>query len=104
MIEQYIDALNNGKIISVDWNAIEEMLGENPKRLHSCSICTNDDCFPPKETYSDTLSEDQLQNVLQHINVQYMAELHKDGLPYQPITVRYFSLVKPLSDGPWVHS
>lgn len=41
-MEQYIDALNKGKIISVDWNSIDEMLGETPKRLHLCSICTND--------------------------------------------------------------
>lgn len=103
-VEKYIEAINAGKIISVNWRSIEEMLGENAGRTHACSIYTDDGAFPPKgETYTDQLTEEQIAEVLHQTNVRFMAETHKDGVPYLPIETRYFSSTKPVS-GPWIEN
>ena len=104
MVEKYIEAINAGKIISVNWRSIEEMLGENAGRTHACSIYTDDGAFPPEgETYTDQLTEEQIAEVLHQTNVRFMAETHKDGVPYLPIETRYFSSTKPVS-GPWIEN
>lgn len=102
MIEKYIEAINAGQIVSVDWRSIEETLGEDAKRTHSCSIHVNDGSFPTKEEVcADQLTEVQIVEILQQTSVRFMAETYKDGIPYMPIETRYFSSVKPIS-GPWI--
>lgn len=104
MIEKYIEAINAGQIVSVDWRSIEETLGEDAKRTHSCSIHVNDGSFPTKEEVcADQLTEVQIVEILQQTSVRFMAETYKDGIPYMPIEARYFSSMEPVS-GPWIES
>lgn len=104
MIEKYVEAINAGKILSVDWRSIEDMLGENIERLHTCAIYTDDGSFPPKnETYSNQFTEEQICEILKQADTQFMAETYKDGVPYLPIEHRYFSALKPTS-GPWIQN
>ena len=102
MTKKYVEAINAGHVMSVDWRSIEELPGEDAKRTHSCSIHVNDGSFPPKEeVYADQLTEEQIVEILRQANVRFMAETYKDGIPYMPIETRYFSSVKPVS-GPWI--
>ncbi len=102
MTQKYVEAINAGQIMSVDWRSIEEMLGEDAERTHTCSIHANDGAFPPKgEMHTDQLTEEQIAEVLQQTNVRFMAETHKNGIPYLPIETRFFSSIKPVS-GPWM--
>ena len=104
MIEKYIEAINAGQIVSVDWRSIKEMLGEEAKRTHTCYIHVNDGSFPPKEEVcADQLTEEEIAKILRQTNVRFMAETYKDGIPYMPIETRYFSSVESTS-GPWIKS
>lgn len=104
MTKKYVEAINAGQIMSVDWRFIEEMLGEDAGRTHTCSVHVDDGAFPPKgETYTGQLAEEQIAEVLQQTNVRFMAETHKDGILYLPIETRFFSSIKPVS-GPWIES
>ena len=103
MVEKYVKALTDGNIVAVNWSSIQEMLGEKANRRHECSICAIGDAFPPKPQDSDQLTETQIAEVIRMSNVQFMADVHKDGLPFLPIEVRYFSCVAPKS-GPWYES
>lgn len=104
MTKKYVEAINAGQIMSVDWRSIEEMLGEDARRTHTSSIHANDGAFPPKdETNTDQLTEEQIADVFQQTSVRFMAETHKDGVPYLPIEIRYFSSTKPVS-GPWIEN
>lgn len=104
MTQKYVEAINAGQIMSVDWRSIEEMLGEDAERTHTCSIHADDGAFPPKgETHTDQLTEEQIAEVLQQTNVRFMAETHKNGIPYLPIETRFFSSIKPVF-GPWIES
>ena len=100
MVEKYVKALTDGYIIAVNWSSIEEMLGEQADRLHECSICPIEDGFPPKPQSTDQLTEDQIAEVLRRSNVKFMADTFKDGLPFLPIEIRYFSCATPKT-GPW---
>ncbi len=103
MPEKFIEALECGNIVAIDWSSIEEMLGEKPARLHTCSICINEDCFPPKGTYSTSLTEEQIKEILHRGNIQYMAETYKQRTFCQSIEARFFATAKPLV-GPWIHN
>lgn len=94
-MQEYIDALENGKILSVDWSSIEEMLGENPKRKHTCSICEPEITFPPSSIKTTTFTEEEICTLLNLAEVCFMSDLHQDNIPWKPIKVRYFSCVKP---------
>ncbi|MCM1569154.1 MAG: hypothetical protein NC081_06870 [Roseburia sp.] len=101
MVDKIVQALSGGKIISIDWHSVQEMLGENSQRSHECSICSNDGAFPPKAEETVTLSEEDACNVLHQAKPAYMAEIHKDGISYLPIEIRYFSVAEP-QVGPWI--
>lgn len=103
MIEKYVQALTDGKIVSVDWRSIQEMLGENGGRVHACSICIDDNSFPPKVEDSNDFTEDQICEILNKAGVEYMAEKHKDNVLYLPIEVRWFACHKP-EIGPWIEN
>lgn len=103
MIDKYVQALRDGKIISIDWRTIREMLGEDGNRLHECSICTESSTFPPENAETHSLTETEIFEILHQANVAYMADVYKAGVPYLPIETRYFSNVQPKA-GPWVQS
>lgn len=103
MVDKYVQALHDGKIVSVDWRTIQEMLGEDGGRLHECSICVDNGAFPPETVETHSLTETQIGEILHQAKVAYMAEIYKDGVPYLPTEIRYFSNVHP-KEGPWVKS
>lgn len=102
MIEGFIEAINAGQIFAVDWQSITEMLGEDMKRTHVCTIYRNDGAFPPKqEICSRQLTEEHICEILQRANIRFMAETYKDSEPYLPIETRFFSSMKTKS-APWI--
>ena len=101
MIEKYVQALADGKIISVSWGAIQENLGEDDERQHKCAICLNGDDFPPKPLEVHSLSEKDISAILEQSNVQWMAETYEGQPLVSPIEARYFISATPKA-GPWM--
>ena len=101
MVDKYIQALSDGKIVSVDWHTIQEMLGEDENRLHACSICENGDVFPPNAVETTELNESQICEILSKARVGFMAETYTGNSPLMSIKMRFFSNAKPTT-GPWM--
>lgn len=105
MKEKLVQALRDGCILAVDWQGIEEMLGEAPWRMHTVNVCNNDDIFPPVSGDKYRLSEVEIHDILREGGPQWMAELHDQNAPIPLLShaqVRYFSVAHPKSKGPWM--
>lgn len=98
MTDKFILAISEGQIVSVDWRGIQEMLGEEPKREHDCSICSNGS-FPPEPMETFQMTEEQISDALSKSPSLYMAEVFPSGKLYMPPEKRFFSACP--HDGPW---
>lgn len=103
--EKLVQALRDGCILAVDWQDIEEMLGEAPWRLHSVNVCNNAEVFPPVSGDEYRLSELEIHDILREGVPQWMSEVHDPDAPIPllgRIQTRYFSVAQPKSKGPWI--
>ena len=57
MTQKYVEAINAGQIMSVDWHSIEEMLGEDAERTHLLPSMQTTALFRPKERRTPTSSQ-----------------------------------------------
>ena len=100
MKTEIVEAIKNGKTFSVDWQEIDEMLGENPKHRVACSICDGTS-FPPASEETYELSEEEAMEVIQQSGVQWMSFDFVDGTPLSRFKTRYFSVNEPAA-GQWM--
>lgn len=101
MIQKFVEALKDGKILAVDWREIDEMLGEDPGRRIKCSICSEGDSFPliPEKTHD--LREEDVMEVIRQAEVKWIAFDFANGTPLSRFKTRYFAAKKP-AVGQWL--
>lgn len=103
MRDEFVDAIKAGKILSVEWAPIQDMLGEEPQRELSCSLCEDGAVFPPTAGKTQTFCEKEIADILHHADVNWMAELHAPAAPIPLLgrtITRYFAVEQP-SAGMW---
>lgn len=100
MKNKIVETIKMGRILSIDWQEIDEMLGENPEHKITCSICSGISFPPaPEETYE--LSEEEAMEVIRQSGVQWMSFDFVDGTPLSRFKTRYFSVNEP-AVGQWL--
>ena len=77
MKEDFINAVKGGSILSVEWAPIQEMLGEEPQRELSCSLCEYGDIFPPKAGMPQSFTEEEIAEELKTMGEAYQMEPEK---------------------------
>lgn len=104
MTFKLVTAINQGKILAVDWQDIQDVLGEEPNRKIICSICENSEVFPPvpQETYE--LSENDVTKVLRQAKVRWIAHDYVSDNSLSRFKTRYFAVSKPKAEGCWLES
>lgn len=103
MIQKYVEALKDGKILAVDWQEIDEMLGEDPNRKIKCSICDDGNCFPPIAEETHDLREEDVMEVIRQAGIRWASFDYVNGTPLSRFKTRYFAAKKP-SVGQWLES
>lgn len=101
MINKFVQALADGKIMAVSWRNIQESLGENGEQQQKCSICSNEDVFPPKPLETYHLSETEVSQILNQASIGWMAETYEGEPLVSPIKARYFISIEPKA-GTWL--
>ena len=83
MIQKFVEALKNGKILAVDWQEIDEMLGEDLNREIKCSICDDGNCFPPSPVETHDLREEDVMEVIRQAEIRWASFDYVNGTPLQ---------------------
>lgn len=103
MKKDFINAVRDGSILSVEWAPIQDMLGEEPQRELNCSLCEDGEVFPPKAGKTQAFSEEEIADILHQADINWMAEVHdpEASIPMLGrILTRFFAVKKP-STGMW---
>lgn len=98
-VESFVRSITDGMILGVNWEGIQEMLGENKQRLHLCTLHTNTSSFPSAAERERSFTEEQIKAILCQGNPRWMKEVYENGDFLKPISVRYFAVDKPKSEG-----
>lgn len=101
MIQKFVEALKGGKILAVDWQKIDEMLGEAPEREIKCSICSEGNSFPPIPEETHGLREEDVMEVIRQAGIQWASFDYVNGTPLSRFKMRYFAAKKP-AVGQWL--
>ena len=98
-VDSFVRSITDGMILGVNWEGIQEMLGENKQRLHLCTLHTNTSSFPSAAERERSFTEEQIKAILCQGNPRWMKEVYENGDFLKPISVRYFAVDKPKSEG-----
>lgn len=98
-IESFVQGITDGMILGVDWEEIQEMLGEDKQRLHLCALHPNIPSFPSPAEREHSFTEGEIMEILRRVNPCWMREIYKNGNLFESITARYFAVDKPKSEG-----
>lgn len=98
-IKTFVQGIADGMILGVDWEGIQEMLGEDKQRLHLCSLHPNIPSFPSPAEREHSFTEEEIMEILRRGEPHWMKESYEKGELFDPISVRYFAAVEPESEG-----
>lgn len=96
MISKIVGDIKAGKILAVDWQNIQEMLGEDMNLKIECSICGNSNMFPPVAEEVFEFSERDVMEIIRQAGVNYI-----NGTPLSRFKTRYFAVERPQA-GQWL--
>lgn len=98
-IKTFVQGIADGMILGVDWEGIQEMLGEDKQRLHLCTLHPNIPSFPSPTEREHSFTEGEIMEILRRGEPHWMKESYEKGELFDPISVRYFAAVEPESEG-----
>lgn len=98
-IETFVQGIADGMILGVDWEGVQEMLGEDKQRLHLCALHPNIPSFPSPAERKHSFTEEEIMEILRRVNPCWMKEIYKNGNLFESITARYFAVDEPKSEG-----
>ena len=98
-IKTFVQGIADGMILGVDWEGIQEMLGEDKQRLHLCTLHPNIPSFPSPTEREHSFTEGEIMEILRRVNPCWMKEIYKNGNLFESIIARYFAVDEPKSEG-----
>lgn len=98
-VETFVQGIADGMILGVDWEWVQEMLGEDKQRLHLCTLHQNIPSFPSPAEREHSFTEGEIMEILRRVNPCWMKEIYKNGNLFESITARYFAVDEPKSEG-----
>ena len=98
-VETFVQGIADGMILGVDWEGVQEMLGEDKQRLHLCTLHQNIPSFTSPAEREHSFTEGEIMEILRRVNPCWMKEIYKNGNLFESITARYFAVDEPKSEG-----